>query len=269
MIDEMRTEHAEEISMVLPPQRLMTADLTLRADAATYKKSLRELQEQIRDIPRQLKAAGRSMILVFEGWDAAGKGGCIRRLTDALREDRFQVFPTAAPTEEERARHYLWRFWRTFPAIGSIAIYDRSWYGRVLVERVEGFATEEQWSRAYGEICDMERTLMREGSILCKFWLEISPEEQLRRFEARLSDPHKRWKLTGEDWRNRNHREAYLAAVEDMFAYTDTTAAPWTVIPAEDKKYARLAVLRHVLRAVAGGSTPFSGEIPNNIPPIP
>ena len=252
MIDEMRTEHAEEINLILPPPRLAEADITLRADPATYKKSLRELQEQVRNIPRRLKAAGRSMILVFEGWDASGKGGCIRRLTDALREDRFQVFPTSAPSEEERARHYLWRFWRTFPPVGSIAIYDRSWYGRVLVERVEGFATEEQWTRAYEEICEMERSLTREGAILCKFWLEISPEEQLRRFEARLSDPHKRWKLTDEDWRNRSKRDEYLAAVEDMFSLTDTTAAPWTIIPAEDKKYARLEILRHILHATPG-----------------
>ena len=252
MIDEMRTEHAEEINLTLPPPRLAEADLRLRADPATYKKSLRELQEQIGDVPRRLKTAGQSLIVVFEGWDASGKGGCIRRLTDALREDRFQVFATAAPNEEEKARHYLWRFWRTFPPVGSIAIYDRSWYGRVLVERVEGFATEEQWSRAYGEICEMEESLTREGAILCKFWLEISPEEQLRRFEARLSDPQKRWKLTGEDWRNRSKREEYLAAAEDMFSLTDTTAAPWTIIPAEDKKYARLAVLRHILRTVPG-----------------
>ena len=136
--------------------------------------------------------------------------------------------------------------------MGSIAIYDRSWYGRVLVERVEGFATEEQWTRAYEEICEMERSLTREGAILCKFWLEISPEEQLRRFEARLSDPHKRWKLTDEDWRNRSKRDEYLAAVEDMFSLTDTTAAPWTIIPAEDKKYARLEILRHILHATPG-----------------
>lgn len=251
MIDEMRTDHAEEINLLLPPPRLDTVDLTLRADPATYKKSLKALQEQVRDVPRRLKAAGRSMILVFEGWDASGKGGCIRRLTDALREDRFQVFPTSAPNEEERSRHYLWRFWRTFPPVGSVAIYDRSWYGRVLVERVEGFATEEQWTRAYDEICEMERTLIREGAILCKFWLEISPEEQLRRFEARLSDPKKRFKLTEEDWRNRNRREEYLAAAEDMFSFTDTSAAPWTVIPAEDKKYARLAVLRHILSTIS------------------
>lgn len=251
MIDEMRTEHAEEINLLLPPPRLDTVDLTLWADPATYKKSLKELQEQVRDVPRRLKAAGRSMILVFEGWDASGKGGCIRRLTDALREDRFQVFPTSAPNEEERSRHYLWRFWRTFPPVGSVAIYDRSWYGRVLVERVEGFATEEQWTRAYDEICEMERTLIREGAILCKFWLEISPEEQLRRFEARLSDPKKRFKLTEEDWRNRNRREEYLAAAEDMFSFTDTSDAPWTVIPAEDKKYARLAVLRHIVSTIS------------------
>ena len=252
MIDEMRTEHAEEINVILPPRgRLDEADLSLRADPDTYKKSLRELQEQIGDIPRRLKAAGKSMILVFEGWDASGKGGCIRRLTDALREDRFQVFPTSAPSAEEKSRHYLWRFWRTFPPVGSLAIYDRSWYGRVLVERVEGLATEEEWLRAYEEICEMERTLIRGGAVLCKFWLEISPEEQLRRFEARLSDPNKRWKLTEEDWRNRSKREEYLTAIEDMFSFTDTTDAPWTVIPAEHKKYARLAVLRHILHAIS------------------
>lgn len=251
MIDEMRTEHAEEIDLVLPPKgRLDTVDLSLRADPATYKKSLRELQDRMADIPRQLKAAGQSLILVFEGWDAAGKGGCIRRLTDALREDRFQVFPTSAPTAEEKARHYLWRFWRTFPPVGSIAVYDRSWYGRVLVERVEGLATEDEWMRAYDEIIDMEHTLIHGGAILCKFWLEISPEEQLRRFEARLNNPEKRWKLTREDWRNRGKRDVYLTAIEDMFSFTDTTEAPWTIVPAEDKKFARLYILRQILEAV-------------------
>lgn len=247
MIDEMRNEHAEEINTVLPSRgRLDAVDLSARADSATYKKSRRDLQNQIAEIPRRLKETGHSLILVFEGWDASGKGGCIRRITDALREDRFQVFPTAAPSEEEKSRHYLWRFWRTFPPVGSVAIYDRSWYGRVLVERVEGLAREEQWMRAYDEIAEMERTLILEGAILMKFWLEISPEEQLRRFEARMNNPEKRWKLTKEDWRNRSRREEYLAAAEDMFAYTDTTLSPWTVVAAEDKKYARLQVLQHI-----------------------
>lgn len=248
MIDEMRNEHAEEINTVLPPKgRLDTVDLSQQADPAIYKKSLKELQKKVAEVPRKLQKAGRSLILVFEGWDASGKGGCIRRITDALREDRCQVFPTAAPSDEEKSRHYLWRFWRTFPPTGSVAIYDRSWYGRVLVERVEGLAREEQWMRAYDEIREMERTLILEGTILMKFWLEISPEEQLRRFEARMSDPEKRWKLTKEDWRNRGKRDAYLAAAEDMFAYTDTTASPWTVVAAEDKKFARLQIMRHIV----------------------
>ncbi len=248
MIDEMRNEHAEEINTVLPPRgRLDTVDLSQRADPSVYKKSLKELQKRMAEVPRKLQKADRSLILVFEGWDASGKGGCIRRITDALREDRYQVFPTAAPSDEEKSRHYLWRFWRTFPPTGSVAIYDRSWYGRVLVERVEGLAREEQWMRAYDEILEMERTLILEGAILMKFWLEISPEEQLRRFEARMSDPEKRWKLTKEDWRNRGKRDAYLVAAEDMFSYTDTTASPWTVVAAEDKKFARLQILRHIL----------------------
>lgn len=248
MIDEMRNEHAEEINTVLPPKsRLDTVDLSQRADPSIYKKSLKELQKRMTEVPRKLQRANRSLILVFEGWDASGKGGCIRRITDALREDRCQVFPTAAPSDEEKSRHYLWRFWRTFPPTGSVAIYDRSWYGRVLVERVEGLAREEQWMRAYDEIREMERTLILEGAILMKFWLEISPEEQLRRFEARMSDPEKRWKLTKEDWRNRGKRDAYLVAAEDMFAYTDTTASPWTVVAAEDKKFARLQVMRHIV----------------------
>jgi len=253
MIDEMRTHHAEEEcrAVLLPPKKeLESTDLSLRADPETYKETLRALQDEIETVPGRLRRAGCAMMIAFEGWDAAGKGGCIRRLTDALREDRFQVFPTAAPTAEEKARHYLWRFWRTVPPVGSVAIYDRTWYGRVLVERVEKLTSEAAWQRAYGEINEFERTLTDNGYILRKFWLEISPEEQLRRFEARLSSPEKRMKMTPEDWRNRAHREEYLPAIADMLDRTDTENAPWTVIPAEDKKYARLAVLRQILNAV-------------------
>lgn len=247
MIDEMRTQHAEEefAGILLPQQNHGT--MSYRADPAEYKENLRALQEEIRTVPERLKRTDSAMVLVFEGWDAAGKGGCIRRLTDALREDRFQVFGTSAPTPEERARHYLWRFWRTVPAIGNIAIYDRSWYGRVLVERVEELTPADDWQRAYREINDFERTLTDNGYILLKFWLEISPEEQLRRFEARLATPQKRAKLTAEDWRNRTRRTDYLPAIADMLEKTDTEYAPWCLIPAEDKKYARLTVLRHIL----------------------
>lgn len=221
-------------------------------EAEDYKKELRRLQKQIAGIPEKLRRNGQAMMLVFEGWDASGKGGAIRRLTDALREDRTQVFAFSAPTPEEKARHYLWRFWRTVPPVGSIAVYDRSWYGRVLVERVEGFASGEEWERAYGEINDFERTLCANGYILRKFWMEITPEEQLRRFEARARSPEKRYKLTQEDWRNRAHRDAYLPALSDMFSRTDTDAAPWVVIDAENKKRARLSVMRSVLASVPG-----------------
>lgn len=250
MIDEMRTQHAEEefAGILLPPRE--EGATQYRADPKTYKETLRELQAEIHTLPERLKRAKCAMILVFEGWDAAGKGGCIRRLTDALREDRFQVFATSAPTPEEKARHYLWRFWRTVPAIGNIAIYDRSWYGRVLVERVENFTPADDWQRAYGEIRAFERSLTDNGYILRKFWLEISPEEQLRRFEARLASPEKRAKLTPEDWRNRAHRNEYLPAIADMLEHTDAEHAPWLLVPAEDKKHARLTVLRHVLDAL-------------------
>jgi len=249
MIDEMRTYNAEaETELILPPHtEAAAADLSLRADPETYKADLRAMQKELGALPERLKRDGRSMMLVFEGWDAAGKGGAIRRITDALREDRVQVFPISAPSPEEKARHYLWRFWRTVPPVGHIAIYDRSWYGRVLVERVEGFASEEEWKRAYGEIRAFEETMCAGGCIIVKFWLEISPEEQLRRFEARMNTPEKRHKMTEEDWRNRAHRAAYLPALRDMLRETDTTAAPWEIIAAEDKKYARLAIMERVL----------------------
>lgn len=242
MIDEMRTEHAEDINdPQLPPID----------ETQIYKTALRTRQKQIETLPERLSRAKRSMILVFEGWDASGKGGTIRRITDALREDRVQVFATGAPSAEEASRHYLWRFWRTVPPVGHIAIYDRSWYGRVLVERVEGLTPEPDWRRAYGEIRDFERTLIDGGTLLHKFWLEISPEEQLARFEARLRTPEKRHKLTDEDWRNRSHRAAYLPALREMLHETDTPFAPWEIIDAEDKRSARIAVLDSIAHSAA------------------
>jgi len=245
MIDEMRTQHAEdttEITVEVFPETEMSPEL--------YKKRLRALQKQLREIPQYLSRTERSMMLVFEGWDASGKGGTIRRITDAIREDRVQVFSTGAPNAQEKARHYLWRFWRTVPAVGNIAVYDRSWYGRVLVERVEGFAVEAQWKRAYGEIREFERTMTENGCILRKFWLEISPEEQLTRFRARQRDPANQHKLTPEDWRNRSHREEYEAALADMLRETSTDYAPWEVIPADSKRHARLSVMEQILNAV-------------------
>jgi polyphosphate kinase 2 (PPK2 family) len=193
---------------------------------------------------------GPPLCVVFEGWDASGKGGCIRRLVAPLDPRHARVASFAAPTYNEKRHHFLWRFWPTLPGWGGMAVLDRSWYGRVLVERVEGFATDEQWRRAYDEIVGFESTLVAEGMILAKFWMHLSPEEQARRFDRRKDDPLKSWKLTDEDWRNRDKHAQYVAAVEEMLARTDHPAAPWYVVPAEDKRYARVAVVRQVCEAI-------------------
>jgi len=197
-------------------------------------------------LTRSKKMRRHSLVLVFEGMDAAGKGSAIRRVTGALDARHYRIVPVAAPTDEERAHPYLWRFWRRIPRPGFLTIFDRSWYGRVLVERVEGFATEEQWRRAYDEIVRFEGSLCDEGMVLIKFWLHISDEEQLHRFEERQSKPLKRWKLNDEDWRNRKQRGAYLEAVEEMFERTDHPAAPWDVIEGDDKRFARVKVIETV-----------------------
>ena len=197
---------------------------------------------------------GPPLCVVFEGWDASGKGGCIR------------VASFAAPTYDEKRHHFLWRFWPTLPGWGGMAVLDRSWYGRVLVERVEGFATEDQWRRAYQEICEFERTLVDDGMILVKFWLHLSEQEQLRRFERRQGDPLKRWKLTDEDWRNRDKRPAYEDAVEDMLDRTDTPYAPWSLIEGDNKRWARVKVAETVIAAVEHGMRTRGFEVP---PPPP
>ena len=189
-------------------------------------------------------------IAVFEGTDAAGKGGAIRRVTAALDPRRYQVIPIAAPTEEERAHPYLWRFWRHIPGRGRLRIFDRSWYGRVLVERVEGLCPEVDWMRAYSEINDLEAQLVRHGIVVCKFWLAITEEEQLKRFEARENTNFKRFKITPEDWRNREKWEAYETAVCDMVDRTSTEIAPWTLVEANDKKFARIKVLKTLCHAI-------------------
>jgi polyphosphate kinase 2 (PPK2 family) len=190
----------------------------------------------------------RPALLVFEGWDAAGKGGAIQRLTAELDPRGYIVHAIAAPAGEDKARHYLYRFWRRLPPRGQLAIFDRSWYGRVLVERVEGFARPDEWRRAYGEINEFERQLVDFGTIICKFWLHLSPEEQLRRFEARQNVPYKAWKLTDEDWRNREKWPQYEEAVDEMLLRTSTPAAPWTIVESEDKRYGRVKVLRTVVQ---------------------
>ncbi|MGI8729990.1 MAG: polyphosphate kinase 2 family protein, partial [Solirubrobacteraceae bacterium] len=186
---------------------------------------------------------GPPLCVLFEGWDAAGKGGAIRRLVAPLDPRHVRVASFSAPTPDEKRHHFLQRFWPALPGWGGMTIFDRSWYGRVLVERVEGFATEEQWGRAYAEISAFEQLLTDDGTILVKFWLHISDAEQLRRFERRRDDPLKAYKLTDEDWRNRKRRKLYMAAVEDMLTFTDTTAAPWQLVEAESKRHARVKVL--------------------------
>ena len=189
-------------------------------------------------------------MIAYEGWDAAGKGGNIRRLTAGMDPRGYEVIPVAAPTEEDLAHHYLWRFWRNVPKAGHIAIFDRTWYGRVLVERVEGFCAEEDWKRAYQEINEFERQLVEFGTVIVKFWLHISQEEQLRRFEARQQMPDKQWKIGDEDWRNRKKWKQYEVAVTDMLEKTSTTYAPWTILEANDKCYARIKALRTVTQAL-------------------
>jgi len=206
---------------------------------------------------------GPPLCVVFEGWDASGKGGAIRRLVGPLDPRHVSVVGFAAPSSREKRHHFLWRFWPVLPGWGGMTVLDRSWYGRVLVERVEGYATAEQWGRAYQEIVEFEDTLVAEGTILCKFWLEISDAEQLDRFERRAGDPLKAWKLGEEDWRNRAKRAAYAAAVEDMVERTDRPDAPWMLIEAESKRYARVTVLERAVAAIEQGLRVRGfGEVP-------
>jgi polyphosphate kinase 2 (PPK2 family) len=196
---------------------------------------------------------GPPVCVLFEGWDASGKGGAIKRLVAPLDPRHVRVASFSAPTPDEKRHHFLWRFYPALPGWGGMAVFDRSWYGRVLVERVEGYATEEQWGRAYEEISGFERSLALEGMVLVKLWLHISDQEQLRRFQRREADPLKRWKLGVEDWRNRTKRREYEAAVRDMLARTDHELGPWDVIPAEDKRYARVHVLETVIARMEEG----------------
>jgi polyphosphate:AMP phosphotransferase len=219
-------------------------------DKETFERRLRERQSELHLLQRRALDRGVSTILVFEGWDAAGKGGAIRRLAAALDARHYQVIPIAAPTDEERAHHYLWRFWRHLPRAGRVTIFDRSWYGRVLVERVEGFASAPEWMRAYGEINQFEDQLLDHGIVLVKFWLHITRDEQLRRFKERQRSTFKSWKITEEDWRNRKQWDAYEHAVNEMVERTSTRRAPWTVVEANDKYYARIRVLQTVCESL-------------------
>ena len=223
---------------------LATLDMTRAMSKAAFERRLLQQQGRLHLLQRRAQEERRSAILVFEGWDAAGKGGAIRRVTSALDPRSYRLVSSAAPTDEERARHYLWRFWRHLSRAGRVTIFDRSWYGRVLVERLDGFASEAEWSRAYSEIEAFEEQLVGSGIILVKYWLHITKDEQEKRFRERATSPYKSWKLTDDDWRNRAKWDAYELAVNDMVARTSTRRAPWHLIPANDKNYARVEVLR-------------------------
>lgn len=233
-----------------PVTVLSKLDLSLGLPRGVYRERLARAQGRLNQLQRAAREAGVSTVLVFEGWDAAGKGGTIRRINAALDTRGVEVFATAGPTEEERGHHYLWRFWRRLPRAGRIAIFDRSWFGRVLVERVEGYASEREWRRAYAEINLFEHQLVRHGMVLLKFFLHISPEEQLRRFRERERTPYKRWKITSEDWRNRERWTDYERAVHDMVERTSTRATPWVLVEANDKPWARVRILERVCEAL-------------------
>lgn len=247
------------------------ADLGLKLTAGESERRIAQAQRRLLALRLQMggliggSELGPPLCVLFEGWDASGKGGSIRRLVSPLDPRHVRTRQFAAPDADERRHHFLHRFSPALPGWGGMAVLDRSWYGRVLVERVEGFATEPEWRRAYPQIVEWERGLAAEGLALVKFWLQVSEGEQLRRFRAREKDPLKRWKLTGEDWRNLSRRAEYEPAVEEMLSTTDTSAAPWTVVAAESKHYARVAVLETVIARMesaleAAGQEPVSAE---------
>ena len=233
-----------------PTQTLTGAGLSQDMGEDEYRAELKKAQKQLLTLHYELYNAKVPLIILYEGWDAAGKGGNIKRLAHALDPRGYHVTPVAAPTAPELNHHYLWRFWQHIPNTGHIQILDRTWYGRVLVERVEGFAQKEEWQRAYNEINAFEKSLSDWGSLICKFWINIDKEEQLRRFTQRQQDKLKMWKITEEDWRNREKWDAYAQAVEDMFRLTDTRYAPWVIVPSNNKRYARIMVMRHVIAAI-------------------
>ncbi len=242
-IDEEVRSRGLHIKVDSEPSVLDRSDLSKQLDREDYEKRLSKLQLRLRDLEFECYGRRVASVVVYEGWDAAGKGGNIKRLTQELDPRGYEVVPINAPTAEEKIHHYLWRFWRQLPKGGHMTIFDRSWYGRVLVERVEGFASEEEWRRGYQEINEFERHLTAAGVVCVKFWLHLSPEEQLRRFQARECTPHKRFKLTSEDWRNRTRWNDYRRAVTEMIERTSTPYAPWTVVEAEDKLWARVKTL--------------------------
>ena len=229
---------------------LSKADLTLRYTREEYKEKLDKLQKKLEKLHGELYRRRIPVVLGFEGWDAGGKGGAIKRLTEKMDPRGYVVNPTASPNDIEKAHHYLWRFWRAMPKDGHVAIFDRTWYGRVMVERIEGFCTTEEWKRAYKEINDMEKDLYDAGAIVIKFWMHIDKDEQERRFKERQENPEKQWKITDEDWRNREKWDQYEDAVNEMLMRTSTDYAPWIVVEGNSKYYARVKVLKTVVDAI-------------------
>ena len=245
----------------------LAASLTRKEEARALDRAWERLTQLRLTLGGQIgeRKLGPPTCVLFEGWDASGKGGAIKRLVAHIDPRHVRVVQFAAPTADEKRHHFLWRFFGVLPGWGGMAVFDRSWYGRVLVERVEGFATREQWLRAYDEINSFERTLADEGMILVKLWLHISEAEQLKRFKRRESDPLKRWKLTDEDWRNREKRREYIGAVEDMLARTDQPYAPWHLIEGDSKRYARVRVIETVTERLEQGMPQWGMEPP---PPL-
>jgi AMP-polyphosphate phosphotransferase len=249
--------------------RLDKLDMAQRLDRDTYYKRLDAAQRRLHHLRLHLGGqmgsgqVGPGLLVIFEGPDAAGKGGAIKVIVGHLDPRHYEVVSYGAPTLGEKRHHFLWRFYTDLPGHGQMAVFDRSWYGRVLVERVEGFASTAEWHRAYQAIVDFEKSLVTEGVILVKFWMQISPDEQLRRFHGRAADPLKAWKLTPEDWRNREKSREYDAAAEDMFAKTDHPLAPWDIIPAEHKRFARIAALEILIRRIESGMRRRGIDVPD------
>lgn len=239
----------------IPPDRykrgvLSRVDLTKSLTRDEYKEKLDKLQKKVEKLHSELYRLRIPVVLCFEGWDAAGKGGAIKRLTSHLDPRGYKVCPTPAPNDVEKVHHYLWRFWNNVPKDGHIAIYDRTWYGRVMVERIEGFCTEDDWRRAYQEINDFEAHLIHHGAVVLKFWIDIDKDEQERRFNDRMQNPEKQWKITDEDWRNREKWDQYEEAVNEMIERTSTEEAPWIIVEGNSKYYARVKVLKTVVKAL-------------------
>ncbi len=248
--------------------RLDELDLSLSLSKKEEAERLKVAQQRLAALRLMLggklgsSELGPPLCVLFEGWDASGKGGAINRLVAPLDLRHVRVAQFSAPTADEKRHHYLWRFWPSLPGWGGMAVFDRTWYGRVLVERVEGFASEDEWGRAYDEILEFERSLAAEGMIIVKFWMHISDEEQLRRFESRQATPLKRWKLTDEDWRNREKRDSYVEAVEEMLTRTDHEDGRWHLVEGDSKRWTRVKVIETVIAEVEAGMSRHGMDIP-------